>query len=101
MLKIAWKRGLYRPVVECDWCEEPITDARDGNFEWQVAEDGDTDAAMLFTHKKCCHPFELANRGGGFWRANELQLLPLQLELNLRVDRRRAARLARLLAEVG
>jgi hypothetical protein len=72
-----------RPTIVCDYCQEPITRAAEGNYQWQHGAEG-TPLAMVFTHKQCCHPFELTHEGP--WMAIELEWLLVFLKNNLKVD---------------
>jgi len=77
-LKIEMSPESVRPVVICDQCGEAITDARDGNYEWQAPLDPALSRKyVFFTHKSCALAFELARGGSGAWYAMELtELLP-------------------------
>lgn len=107
MLRIVHRKGLCYPTIVCDWCGRPIDDAKNGNYEWQVDDDGHSKAVraqnrsgepvigeVFFTHKHCCHPFETTNNSEGHWMAMELACLLIYLENNIKLDRRRAKELA-------
>jgi hypothetical protein len=101
-LRMKWEGGLYRPVIVCDHCGLEISDAEDGNYEWQVEQSGAiVDGTIYFTHKRCCHPFEQANGGRPAWFAITLECLPVFLANNLQVDWHRAEKTARLMATLG
>ncbi|MCC7023088.1 MAG: hypothetical protein IT338_09680 [Thermomicrobiales bacterium] len=96
-LKIEMSPESVRPVVICDQCGEPITEARDGNYQWQAPwEPGMSRKFVFFTHKGCNHAFEQARGGSGAWYAMELtELLPL-LARGLEIDWDAAMRYAGL-----
>jgi hypothetical protein len=94
-LTIIPKGPVTAPVVLCDHCGEQIEEATDGNYQWRP-EDGKT---VYFTHKPCCRAFE--HTRGGAWCAMELDVLPLYLSNNLKIDRKRAEHRARLFALIG
>lgn len=90
-LKMVASRSLICPKVYCDWCDNEITDARDGNYQSILSRDGKKPAErepIYFTHKACCRPFEEAHgRGEGvMWGAMELEYFPIYLGENLHVD---------------
>lgn len=94
--------SLDRPVIVCDHCGLEITDAKDGNYEWQVDPSGQIkDGTIHFTHKRCCHPFEQANGDRLGWLAIGLECLPVYLANNLQLDWDRAKKTARLMALEG
>lgn len=76
----------YRPVVICDQCGEQITDAKDGNYEWRADQGEWTEYQIYFTHKKCCHAFEMENGDPSMWLAGELAHFMLYLGNNLNLD---------------
>jgi hypothetical protein len=80
------EEGKYcKPVIACDHCGQLITDVRDGNYQWRFDSRGDfPGAAIYFTHKRCCHPFEQCNPGE--WGAEELDCLFVYLANNLDLD---------------
>jgi hypothetical protein len=99
-LEIKEEAGLFMPIIVCDHCYEEIADARDGNYEWLVEDDGRPwDGRMYFTHKRCCHAFEQARRVGR-WYAMPLECMPIYLENNLRLNRKQALALARHMARL-
>ncbi len=89
-LKMVTWPGLLCPKVFCDWCNDEITDGRDGNYNFIMARDGKMAERepIYYTHKHCCRPFETAHgRGEGvMWGAMELAYLPIYLGDNLHVD---------------
>ncbi len=91
-LQIKYEHDLDKPVVVCDHCGREITDARHGNYEWEVDRNGLTIGGPIrFTHKACCLPFERANGGAGGWFSGELAHLPVFLLDNLAVDLEKAS----------
>jgi hypothetical protein len=78
--------GNYdQPLIVCDHCGEAIADVDDGNYQWRFDGRGDyPGAAVYFTHKKCCYPFEKANPG--FWGAMTLDCLFVYLSNRLNLD---------------
>ena len=98
MLAIVWRDGLFCPVVRCDHCGREITHVADGNYEWEMGEDGEIVSGQIyFTHKKCCLPFERAHGGRLRWFWNPLSDLPAYLSANLGLDEKKAKRMAMLL----
>jgi hypothetical protein len=96
-IKIVYEDGLCKPVVFCDHCGEAIRDAKDGNYQWQDAGDGDA-GPLHFTHKGCFRAFERAHEG--FWYANELACRPAYLADNLSLNWDRAKKVARFMASI-
>ena len=97
-LQITIKNDLACPVVICDFCAKEIETATDGNYEWQVDEHGKpATGQILFTHKKCCLPFEDANGGRNQWFTIDLDCLPLQLTNNLKIDTKNAEKKAEVM----
>lgn len=88
---------LYCPVIVCDYCGAEITDAKNGNYEWRGDENMETDGEVFFTHKECCYPFETANGGRGRWMTGELQVFPIYLAANIKLDWTHAKELAQQL----
>jgi hypothetical protein len=88
------------PVVVCDFCGRTIDDVRAGNCQWIMGNDAaDPGAAIYFTHKKCCHPFEEANKhhegkdADGrhrMWGAIDLDQFLFYLENRTKFDREEA-----------
>src|SRR5262249_8151915 len=76
------------PTVVCDVCRQEIEDARDGNAQWMMGQEGQGDGATLyFTHKRCCHAFDNAARAAGRWPgAQELAHFMVFLADNTRLD---------------
>ena len=87
-IKIKRKDGKSCPIVICDWCGEEIEDAKKGNYEWrQMKYENEKDGAQIFfTHKQCCRQFEEHNGGRLCFFAEELEIFPLYLKNNLRID---------------
>jgi hypothetical protein len=76
------------PMVFCDYCNQEITRASDGNVEWRALDN--TEA--FFTHKSCSKPFRKANPQ--IRNSMELIQFPLRLALNLGIDPDRAGVIA-------
>ncbi len=85
-LHIVQGRYTANPTIVCDYCGEVITSAADGNYQWRQTAEGEG-ANVVFTHKKCCHPFE--HHTGGQWNAISLSWLLGFLAKNLDVDVKR------------
>ena len=113
MLRIVGKHGLSCPVITCDWCGRPIEDAREGNYEWvcgpewhstaytaRMASGETLTAEVFFTHKRCCHAFEVANNHEVSWGAIELACLPVYLATNLALRWKEARATAALMAHL-
>lgn len=45
---------VNRPRVFCDWCDQPIQDARDGNVYWFQNDQ----TVLYFNHKRCARAHE-------------------------------------------
>lgn len=63
-LKIEMSPESVRPIVICDQCGEAITDARDGNYEWQAPLDPSLSRKYVFftySGSQYCH--HLRQRG--------------------------------------
>jgi hypothetical protein len=99
-LRIVEDGAYFKPVIVCDQCGEAIAQASDGNYQWRFDGRGDyPGAAVYFTHKKCCHAFEVANPGP--WGAMELDCLFVYLSNNLQLDWEAAKRRVELLDSLG
>jgi hypothetical protein len=104
MLKIVLDRKRFKPLVFCDHCSELIEEAHQGNYHWLVdLATGEPfgDGRLWFTHKQCIRAFEQLHAREGllfFW--SELEVLPLYLATNLKVDTAEARRAAELLDSV-
>lgn len=90
-IKMVVRNDRTAPIVFCDYCEKPITDAHDGNYEWRGHTGSDEPEPVFFTHKRCSQAFETANpdlggKGGWMWAAMELLVFPLYLANNLEID---------------
>lgn len=96
MIKIVRKDGLSCPVVYCDWCNKEIETAAEGNYHWSQDKVSD----ILFSHKQCCDQLTRA-RAGKADLTSELDLLPLRLGLNLKVDPDKAMESAKMMAQLG
>jgi hypothetical protein len=88
-LTIRYEGMLCVPVVFCDHCQQEITSADDGNYQWLWT---DQPARICFTHKACCDPFEHSR--GGTWGCNPLCCLFPYLVNNLGINWRESKRLA-------
>ncbi len=86
-----------RPGVICDVCGKDIKNARDGNAQWLMGEEG-KGCTIYFTHKKCCHAFDTANPDAG---AQELSHFLVFLVNNLKMDWEKAREGAALIASIG
>jgi hypothetical protein len=83
-LHILQRRRTADPGITCDHCGEAITTAADGNYQWRHTDEGETTTQIVFTHKRCCHYFELLHPG--HWMAIDLAWLVVFLANNLKVD---------------
>jgi hypothetical protein len=86
MIKIVCiERGRLAPKVFCDHCDTDIDDSQDGNYEYLVdTTTGIPLPGVYFTHKRCCHAFEvMKRRGDASWCAESLAELPFRLAANL------------------
>jgi len=60
------RNGRSNSVVVCDYCDQRITDARDGNYHWRMGpNDTDFGHRISFTQQHCCQPFEDSHDGDG------------------------------------
>ena len=91
------------PTVVCDVCHQEIENAKDGNAQWMMGEEGQGDGATLsFTHKRCCHAFdEAALEDGKCPGAEELAHFMVLLSNNTRMDWAKAKRGAAMIASLG
>jgi hypothetical protein len=100
-LQIHYHEGQFCPVVVCDHCGEVISNAREGNYQWQASLSSEVPPAPIyFTHKHCCRAFEAARGGRALWMSIELQCLPIYLERNLKLDWKKANGLVDLIASL-
>ena len=88
-IKHELKRGRFKPIIMCDYCDEEIATAKAGNEQWQAGDD-----RIYFTHKQCSHAFELTR--GGLWFADELGSMLVHLVDNLEVDMEQATKTAKM-----
>ncbi|GAB4201793.1 MAG: hypothetical protein OHK0022_24200 [Roseiflexaceae bacterium] len=89
MLSIQRIDNMFVPVVICDYCNQVIDDAIDGNFLWKVLEDGSIGETgkIYFTHKHCDQAFEDNNPETNFlWYSDELDNLPIYLMRSLNMN---------------
>jgi len=95
-------KGRYAaPTFVCDHCKGEITEGHLANYTWQVNERGNPVTGNIFyTHKKCCAAFEERNGGRGRWCADELSHLPTYINLNLKIDEKKAKANAELLSSI-
>jgi YHS domain-containing protein len=88
---------LAKPGVICDVCGKDIEDVRNGNAQWITGREG-KGCTIYFTHKECCHSFDIAHPGAG---AEELSHFLVYLTNNLKMDWKEARKGAALLASIG
>jgi hypothetical protein len=88
---------ISMPGVICDVCGKGIEDARNGNAQWLMGEEG-KGCTIYFTHKACCHAFDTIHPGSG---AQELAHFLVFLANNLKVDWDKAKKGAALIASIG
>jgi len=91
-------QGRYDvPQVVCDCCQQVITDASDGNYQWcyTTYREGET-ARIAFTHKACADAFE--RQHGGNWGVMELAALPAFLANNLHVSWKKTSTVAQMMS---
>lgn len=64
-IRMQRQEGRSCPRVICDWCAQPITDARLGMYAWLIGADGGLpeQGAVYFLHKSCSWAFEPAHPG--------------------------------------
>lgn len=100
MIYMVVENGKSCPVVLCDHCGERITGS--GNYQWLISAEQSRPAEVFFTHKRCCHAFEIANPApeGTCWGAMEIQAFPIYLGNNLKIDWKRAKGRARIFATI-
>lgn len=100
-IKILHDEGIYRPAVMCDYCGHEITDAKNGNYEWLINDNGNpVDGTLFFTHKQCCYLFEETNGGRVNWCCDELACLPVYMMSNLKINWKRAKELASFMSAI-
>ena len=77
-IRMQRQEGRSCPLVICDWCEQPITDARLGMYAWLIGTDGGLpeQGAVYFLHKPCSWAFERAHPGPWVLGWEELRVLP-------------------------
>jgi len=78
---------VNRPRVFCDWCEQPIQDAHDGNVFWYHDRPSD----LYFNHKRCAryhdvHLREVRSGEGVVVLAEELPVFLSQLLANVGME---------------
>jgi len=87
-LVIQFHDDLSCPTIVCDWCQEPITDARLGGYFFPVVPRTEgTTVPMTFLHKGHCDDAYGAKYGAFDWWG-ELRDLPMYLARNLTHARR-------------
>ncbi len=100
-VQIVLENNLSCPKVFCDFCWLEIKDAKDGNYEWLMDDQGRiVDGKLFFTHKHCCYPFETVNGGRAHWACMELSILPVYLEKNMKIQHTESTKWAKRLAEL-
>jgi len=82
-LVIQFHDGLACPTIVCDWCQQPITDARDGGYFFPESDRADdTMVPLTFLHKgHCDRAYGVCHGEMASWE--ELRILPLLLARNL------------------
>jgi hypothetical protein len=100
MLCIVDEKGRSCPQVFCDYCQERILTAREGNYQFLMGFKSGERAEIFFTHKRCCHAFEQTHPApaGFFWGAMELKCLPIYLGNTLQLEWKKAKATAKLMA---
>jgi len=92
-LVIQFREGLSCPTVVCDYCQRPITDARDGGYFFATTDRQEgTTVPMTFLHKIRCDDRYSAQHGR-LENWNELAALPGYLAENLGLARKTWSRL--------
>ena len=98
-LAIRSEGGMAKPVIICDHCGKEIDEAKQGNYQWDVAQvDKPQGGQVYFTHKACCRAFEALTPGRWSW--TELDCLPVFLANNLKVNWKEAREKAAVLASI-
>jgi len=100
-LKIVQNGRYDVPTIVCDHCGKAITDVREGNYQFRHGNGGQlADAGTVyFTHKTCCHAFDVASPGVD--GACELDSLFVYLADSLKLDWPKARARAALLDSIG
>ncbi len=82
-LMIQFHDDLACPTIVCDWCQQPITDAREGGYFWpQTCREAGTTVPVIFLHKgRCDTRYQGAHGPLDCW--HELRDLPGYLVRNL------------------
>ena len=82
-IMIQFHDDLSCPTVICDWCQQPITDARLGGYFFpQTDRDEGTTAPLTFLHKGSCNRrYERTHGRLDLW--GELRDFPMFLSRNL------------------
>jgi hypothetical protein len=89
------------PTVVCDVCGKEIKAASDGNAQWMMDEEQhDSGATLYFTHKKCCHAFDVAHSDEQLVGANDLDQFMVFLSNNLHMNWEKAKKNAALIASI-
>jgi len=96
-IEIRQQKRQSCPIVVCDHCGQPITEATNGNYEWKMGGSG----PVYFTHKDCCREFEEAHGGTLAWNCCGLGVFSIYLDANLRVNREKEMERAAMLAQIG
>ena len=86
-LMLQFHDGLSCPTIVCDWCHQPITEARDGGYFFPTCARADGEMVPLtFLHKGPCDEAYGARHGRFEWW-HELRDLPTFLLRNLGMRR--------------
>lgn len=90
------------PTVVCDVCGKEIADAKDGNAQWMMDEEKKgIGSTLYFTHKHCCHAFDIAHNETHIVGADELSHFMVFLSNNLHMNWEKAKKNAALIASIG
>ena len=98
-LQMSLKGNLFAPIFICDYCQQPITDVEDGNYEWLTDEQADPEPTIYFTHKRCSLPFE--RRMGRSTMNMPLDVFFVYLGNNTNLNFQKAKRTVKVIALMG
>lgn len=95
-------KNLSSPTVVCDVCHKEIMEARHGNAQWIMGEEGQENGMMMFfTHKQCCHAFDEAARARGkSTGSQELAHFMVYLSNNIKMDWESARKNVAMIASI-